>query len=204
MWKWMRKNKGFVWKTMAFILVVIPLIVYALTVLPVFPAGVNNDWAGFWGGYLGAIVGACVAIFVMQKTIAYERSVREVEEKRKFLDEITEKIAQFSASVNKSNSYLLRFHETGEPEWNYEAVYILNDVTRLESVLQIKLLSKQEDEYCGLAELHQEIIKVGEATKLLHQVHVNTFEDLKKEADDVSEQLAYLMEMTAKVVMNNI
>ena len=39
------------------IIIIVPVLVYFLSVLPLFPSGDNNDWAGFWGGYIGAIIG---------------------------------------------------------------------------------------------------------------------------------------------------
>lgn len=49
----------------------IPLIVYLLSVIPIFPSGTNNDWAGFWGGYIGAIIGGFCTVVGVYWTIAY-------------------------------------------------------------------------------------------------------------------------------------
>ena len=57
-------------------LVVMPIIVYFLTVIPLFPAGANNDWAGFWGGYLGAVIGGILTLIGVVITIKYEEQVR--------------------------------------------------------------------------------------------------------------------------------
>ena len=47
-----------------------------MTVIPLFPAGANNDWAGFWGGYLGAVIGGILTLIGVVITIKYEEQVR--------------------------------------------------------------------------------------------------------------------------------
>ena len=37
-------------KEMFVVFILIPILIYGLSVIPLFPAGANNDWAGFWGG----------------------------------------------------------------------------------------------------------------------------------------------------------
>lgn len=66
-------------------LVVMPIIVYFLTVIPLFPAGANNDWAGFWGGYLGAVIGGLCTFAGVSWTIKHEREKEEVEKERSVL-----------------------------------------------------------------------------------------------------------------------
>ena len=65
------------------------------------------------------------------------KTVRKEDRKHEFLSNIMELTAEFAAQINKSNCNLLRFHETGENQWNYEAVYELNEVSKLENILQI-------------------------------------------------------------------
>lgn len=203
MWEWIRENKKIMCRMAIGIFVGIPLVVYGLSVLPVFPVGGNNDWAGFWGGYLGAIVGACVAIYVMRKTLENEEKRRREEQKERFLSEIAELVAGFAAQINKSNSHLLRFHSTGDNKWNYEALYELNEVTKVEHLLQIKLISQKASSYELQNELLNEILNVGKATQNLHAVNVKSFKELKKEADMVTDRLSSLMELTAKFIMFN-
>lgn len=182
-------------------LIIVPIAIYFLSSVPVFPVGGNNDWAGFWGGYLGAIIGAFVAIFVMKQTIENEKETRKEERQEKFLIDIVEIIAEFAAQVNRSNTNLLRFHATGEEQWNFEAVYGMNEVTKLENILTIKMLSYQGEKY-GLTEnLLEEIVKIGEETMHLHEVKVNTFQELKKEADDISDHLKELMREAGEYVV---
>ena len=201
--KWIKSNIKSICLYGAIFLILIPTIVYLLSYIPLLPIGGNNDWAGFWGGYLGSVIGAFVAIFVMQQTIENEKTVRKEDRKHEFLSNIMELNAEFAAQINKSNCNLLRFHETGENQWNYEAVYELNEVSKLENILQIKILSLQGHQYDFLEELLNEIIKVGKETHILHQVNVKTFEELKEESDKISEHLSRLMELTAKFIMEN-
>lgn len=82
-----------------------------------------------------------------------------------------------------------------------EAVYGMNEVTKLENILTIKMLSYQGEKY-GLTEnLLEEIVKIGEETMHLHEVKVNTFQELKKEADDISDHLKELMREAGEYVI---
>ena len=201
---WIKENKSWLLPTGLLSIVGVPFAIYLLSSIPLLPIGGNNDWAGFWGGYLGAIIGAFVAIFVMKRTIDYERDIRQRDEKIRFLNEVSMTVAELAAKINKCNCDLLRFHQTGEENWNYEAVYDLSEATKIESILQIKLLSQQENKYIGVIELNNKIIEIGDATALLHEVNVQSFDELKSEADDVSNKLSELLKATYIFVMNNI
>lgn len=63
----------------------IPIVVYFLSVLPVFPSGENNDWAGFWGGYLGAVIGAFTTMLVFYFTIKKSDKDRKEENRLQVL-----------------------------------------------------------------------------------------------------------------------
>ena len=111
-----KENKGLLFFGVIIFLFIVPIAIYILSSVPLFPVGGNNDWAGFWGGYLGAIIGAFVAIFVMKQTIENEKETRKEERQEKFLIDIVELIAEFAAQVNRSNTNLLRFYYTGEEQ----------------------------------------------------------------------------------------
>lgn len=189
-----KENKGLLFFGVIIFLFIVPIAIYILSSVPLFPVGGNNDWAGFWGGYLGAIIGAFVAIFVMKQTIENEKETRKEERQEKFLIDIVELIAEFAAQVNRSNTNLLRFYYTGEEQWNFEAVYGMNEVTKLENILVIKMLSYQEEKHSSAENLLQEILNIGQETMHLHEVKVNTFQELKKEVDDISAHLKELMQ----------
>lgn len=189
---WIREHK----KIIAVVVILVPATVYVLSAIPFLPIGGNNDWAGFWGGYLGAIIGALVAIYVMRKTLENEKNRRKEEEKERFLTEICELVAEYCAQTNQSNCHLLRYHQTGEDKWNYEALYTKCEATKLENILQIKLLSSKAHSYSLSDKLLNLILKVGKITDHLHEITVNNFEELEKEADGVSEELSNLMELT--------
>lgn len=201
---WIKENKNWLLPTGLLSVVGVPFVIYLLSSIPLLPIGGNNDWAGFWGGYLGAIIGAFVAIFVMKRTIDYERDIRQRDEKIRFLNEISVTVAELAAKINKSNCDLLRFHKTGKEDWNYEAVYDLSEATKIESILQIKLLSQQENKYIGVVELNNKIREIANATALLHEVNVQSFDELESESEDVSKKLSELLTVTYTFVMNNI
>lgn len=201
---WIKENKTWLLPTGLLSFAGVPIVIYLLSSIPLLPIGGNNDWAGFWGGYLGAIIGAFVAIFVMKSTIDYERDIRQRDEKIRFLNEVSVTVAELAAKINKSNCDLLRFHKTGKEDWNYEAVYGLSEATKIESILQIKLLSQQENKYIGVIELNNKIREIANATVLLHEVNVQSFDELESESEDVSNKLSELLTVTYTFVMNNI
>ena len=77
-------------------LILIPIAIYALSVIPLFPSG-NNDWAGFWGGYLGSIMGILGAILIMQKTSKEEKNNNKKAEKRQFYNQIIHDFSSIEA-----------------------------------------------------------------------------------------------------------
>ena len=163
----------------------------------------SNVWIGFWGGYLGAIIGAIVAIYVMRKTLENESNRRKEEERERFFSEICELVAEYCFQINESNCHLLRFHQTGEPEWNYEALYTKGEATKIEHILQIKLLSRKVHSYNLSTELLESILEVGKSMDKLHDVTVNSFEELAREADKLSEKLSNLMELVYRFISEN-
>lgn len=183
-------------------LIVIPIIIYLLSSVPLLPTGGNNDWAGFWGGYLGAVIGAFVAIFVMEQTIKNEKNVRKEEREEEFLSDIIELIAEFAAQVNKSNCNLLRFHATGQSEWNYEAVYGMTEVAKLANILYIKMKSNQGKQYIFIKCLLDKVLEVEKETETLHEVNVKDIEMLYKQADEVNEHLSEMMEQAMEFVVS--
>lgn len=54
------------------VLVLIPVIIYFLSVIPLLPSG-GNDWSGFWGGYIGAIIGGICTVIGVHWTIEYSQ-----------------------------------------------------------------------------------------------------------------------------------
>ena len=201
--KIMKENKGWICLLGGVFLIGIPVIVYLLSSVPLLPIGGNNDWAGFWGGYLGALMGAFVAIFVMKQTIENEKTVRREESQEKFLSDIIELVAEFAAQVNRSNSNLLRFHDTGESNWNFEAVYGMTEVAKLENIIYIKILANQRDRNDLIQDLLNKILEVGKEAENLHTIHYENFEGLKKDADKISIHLSELMEQAMKFVAKN-
>lgn len=98
--KWINENKGKVIFGVIIILIVVPLIIYLLSTLPVLPQGGNNDWAGFWGGYLGSMIGSIIALYILFKTLAEERKRQRRQERLNYCDYIVERIAEFSQAMS--------------------------------------------------------------------------------------------------------
>ena len=188
-------------KTIIILAVAIPIFVYFITTIPCLPVGGNNDWAGFWGGYLGAILGALIAVYVMKETINNERTLKAREEKRELLIQIIDMSAEFSAKINRSNTELLRFHTTGNEASNYEAVYYMTEVSKMESILQIRLLANDNMKFSD--ELLDQMLNIGKATRDMHQVNVASLEELQKQADKIGKELEILMELAFKFYVEN-
>lgn len=72
----MKKIFDYIKKHLVFSIIVvsvlIPVLIYFLTVIPILPSG-NNDWAGFWGGYIGAIIGGICTVIGVYWTIEYSQ-----------------------------------------------------------------------------------------------------------------------------------
>lgn len=191
--------------------IIIPLTIAFMLSFRFINTDTTNEWIGFWGGYLGSIIGALVAIYVMRKTIENEKSLREEDERERFFVELCELIAEYCVKINESNCHLLRFHahsqdaknkDEGE-KWNYEAVYSMGEATKIEYILQIKLLSYKANSYKLRDELLDSIIESWKHTEHLHQVKVDNYEELEKEADELSDNLADLMELTYIFISEN-
>lgn len=73
--EYIRKN----YKVILLIFVLVPILIYVVSVLPIIPSGGNNDWAGFWGGYIGAIIGGVITWKSVEKTIEYETKMKNSE-----------------------------------------------------------------------------------------------------------------------------
>lgn len=98
--EWILSHKKVIGVLSIVFLIGVPIMVYGLSVIPVFPVGGNNDWAGFWGGYLGAILGVIGSIFIMNGTLKEERKKQEEEKKIQYCNYIVENIASFFETVS--------------------------------------------------------------------------------------------------------
>lgn len=71
--QWLSKKKTSLLVCGGIIFIVIPLLVYILSTVPLFPVGGNNDWSGFWGGYIGSIIGGIITLYVMFESMKKEK-----------------------------------------------------------------------------------------------------------------------------------
>lgn len=102
-------DKIFVWiKThlimaLIIIIIIVPVLVYFLSVLPLFPSGDNNDWAGFWGGYIGAIIGGVCTVVGVYWTIQYTQNNYEEDVRNRSLPYIALTTLQCNRTTNLFN-----------------------------------------------------------------------------------------------------
>lgn len=118
---WINKNKVlFGLSLVLVVLVIVPLMVYGLSVGTVFPNG-GNDWSGFWGGYLGAIIGAAAAVFGVVVTLNETRRQTKVT--------LEETRQQFKEDKRIEHAPLLKITEVehGDDKDDGDIQYILDE-----------------------------------------------------------------------------
>lgn len=131
--KWLKQNKKSIFIFGFFILIGVPVIIYCLSTLPVFPPGGNNDWAGFWGGYLGAIIGAAVTIFGVIVTLEETRSQTMIA--------LEETRLQFKEDKRIEHAPLLKIEEADTicKDIKDESIYILDAYCDTDKSIWIKI-----------------------------------------------------------------
>lgn len=150
------------WGVVLFVL--IPCVVYALTTIPFFPSGQNNDWAGFWGGYLGAIFGGLITLFVLFKTLEYENSQKKKEEDTQYFNKLLEIFSRLFSISNMFQSEVLRYvYQRANPKMTVCSVTeirsFISEIERLGFELDM-FLKIRKDDFQGINELNEEIKKL--------------------------------------------
>lgn len=103
--QWIEENKRFLLPVGMIILIIIPIIIYGLSAIPLLP-GCNNDWVGFWGGYLGAIIGGVITLYVLVVTIGDSKEGRAREEKIVYFKDLINITVK---AINEANACVLLF-----------------------------------------------------------------------------------------------
>lgn len=141
--KWDKKY----WKMInvgLFIIVVVPIIVYGLSVIPLLPAGENNDWAGFWGGYLGSIVGGIASFLILYITIQHESAQNEKETRIEFFDRIIEYFAEYKKSAGNICAYVTKYYYTYKKDEYDRVITETNSLSALSIKIQLMMESRKE------------------------------------------------------------
>lgn len=154
--KWIEENKLWLISVGIIILVGVPSVVYLLVMIPLFPAGANNDWAGFWGGYAGAIIGGIITLYVMFKSLREnkksqdkiferERSEQIVKEKIEFCNYIVSLFAELEECTDRLIDETFDYIKTGNIEICLRAKNYAGKVKRISIILNIQLSIKEND-----------------------------------------------------------
>ena len=157
--------------------IVIPTIIYLLTVIPMFPNSANNDWAGFWGGYMGAILGGIITLYVMRNSIENSRRDMKYEQKIQYFDKlITVSSKYIQANANMCRCMAHSFNSYNEQTYNNAAE-------------AMNLAATMRTEFFLLLETREKIYDLKEAIERLRNV------------EKLSEDLANLYESIGRKIL---
>lgn len=182
-----------------FIVIIIPAIVYAITVVPIFPAGGNNDWAGFWGGYFGALVGGLITLYVLYVTINNEKNLKRREEKIDFFDDLIHLTAEMSSLLGNLSICMSRDAVENTNDLHEKTLLLGNDIAKL--LIEIKLLLKTRKSVYKvekLIEILEELEKVETQivekytdaikVKFSNRNYITELEILEKQIENISNK----------------
>lgn len=147
--RWIKEHLGI---SILLTIVIIPIVIYFLSVLPLLPSGKNNDWAGFWGGYLGAIIGGICTVVGVYWTIQYTRENYEKDIRNRTLPYMALTALERAGRRNLLNLWREQDHESdvgnqiedeeGYKEYRRDKIFIvINDGT----IQYQKKLSKEQE-----------------------------------------------------------
>ena len=124
--------------------IVIPVIIYLLTVIPILPNSANNDWAGFWGGYMGAILGGIITLYVMKNSIENSRKDMKYEQKIQYFDKlITVSSKYIQTNANMCRCMAHSFNSYNEQTYN-SAVEAMNLAATMRTELFLVLETREK------------------------------------------------------------
>lgn len=217
-------DKIFVWiKThlimaLMIIIIIVPVLVYFLSVLPLFPSGDNNDWAGFWGGYIGSIIGGVISVYVMKIPLHEEKKKLEYERKLAFCEEMIEAIGEIDVLAAEVHSSAKKFLQNGKES-------TLNEYLRIDNKLKRKILStriklKANPEKLNMCQcLHEHIKSVekicsefdistcdyiddNETNKEAIDLFIASFSEKLVQCNNVIDRLISVCENTEKILLD--
>lgn len=208
---WVKENKTWLIKISLMIIFVIPFGVYALSSIPLFPIGGNNDWAGFWGGYLGAIIGGIITLLIFRSTIRHENDIREEDRKIEFSKELIKLSSQYSfdvaKSINISHEYAVHPIEENNVKMN-EAIH---SATRTLQELGLFILV-YEKKYPILSQIDKEYDEAGALFKAFTECIRKNAEDIfgsdneelrdtiQEKSDEVYDKINRIYKIVANII----
>lgn len=173
MWEIIKKNVKFI----ICIAILIPIIIYILSVFPVFPSG-NNDWSAFWGSYLGAIIGGVITLYVMKKTIDDSVQGRKREEKIEYFNNMITITAKLSNALGNLCKCITRCMADSSMEV-YDKSLEMNNLAGMFS-LELEMLIETRKDIYKLDEIICAVdAVVGYANKMMDYYADATMEKFK-------------------------
>lgn len=164
-WMWLGKYKRQIVLCSVIILIAVPLIVYGLSEVSLFPVTGENDWAGFWGGYIGAIIGGLITLFVMKYTIESENAKSKRQEKIQYFNDIIKISAEFFESVGNLCVKITRCMAAPSNEKYEEVIEENNKAARISIILEL-MLETREEEYA----VEECIVKLNRLSAMIDTV----------------------------------
>lgn len=188
------------------IFIVIPVIIYLLSTVPMFPVGGNNDWAGFWGGYIGALVGGIITLYVMQGTIESEKELRRREEKIDFFNNIIHLSAEMSSLTGDLCICMSRDKIENKNDLHERSLVLSNAVSRLFNEIRVLLETRKTIyDVDSLIIILDEIYTIETRYMDLYEDSVRvkfTDRGLEREKDSLKRKLNDLLENYEKTLRN--
>lgn len=171
--QWIEENKRFLLPVGMIILIIIPIIIYGLSAIPLLP-GCNNDWVGFWGGYLGAIIGGVITLYVLVVTIKDNKDARNRDEKSNYFKDVIELIAQVSTEADASVLLLIN---TEKNIIDTQAWHKILDIQKDIDVVKIMLLIKRNNKiFIDIKKLEDAMNKFESAFKSILDIPLKNME----------------------------
>ena len=165
----MKKIFDYIKKHLVFSIIVvsvlIPVLIYFLSVIPLLPSG-DNDWAGFWGGYIGAIIGGICTVIGVYWTIEYSQDNYKEDVRNRSLpyislyalqqDKLTSLLQFTSMGLNDTENIIPASESNKYREYRLEKVFMV--IENKEIDYKKKLNERQEKliENGGLEEVYKD------------------------------------------------
>ena len=138
----------------------------------------GTEWIGFWGSYVGALIGSAIPLYVLRRTLQFERKREASQKRRTFSDSLLQNVsalialqkATFAAKqyLQKNNGQIAEakryFNETVAKFWEMHQ-YIklrLEVIQRSEEFPSVDLLLDQLEEFAKLTQDYIQLNSVEE------------------------------------------
>ena len=180
------------------IFVIIPIIVYGLSVPAILPNG-GNDWAGFWGGYLGSVFGGIITLIVMKNTLKQEKLARDREEKIEYFNHIVH--------ITTEAQYAMTRYANCVKEHVRKGLYSIDDKIKVSESnnlsakinLELQILLETRKEQYALSELSGIYIQMNKIMEKSYKMYTQCIE-AKMEIDILSNATCQLLDELCDVI----